>query len=89
MFKDYERTNYFTKRYEKLDKITQNIIIKTIRQLFTEPLPNSLRFKKVKGCQGIYEISGNMDIRITFSIDGEKNIIFRNCGHHDEVLKNP
>jgi mRNA-degrading endonuclease YafQ of YafQ-DinJ toxin-antitoxin module len=89
MFKNLQRTNYFTKQYIKFDRVTQKIIDKAIVQLFSEPLPNSLRFKKIKGCQEIYEISGNMDIRITFSIDGEKNIIFRNCGHHDEVLKNP
>lgn len=73
----------------KLDRAIQKVINKAIVQLFSEPLPNSLRFKKVKGYRGVYEISGNMDIRITFSIDGKENIIFRNCGHHDEILCNP
>jgi mRNA-degrading endonuclease YafQ of YafQ-DinJ toxin-antitoxin module len=89
MFKNSKTLKRFDRAFIKLDRELRDCVQKAMRQLFSESLPNSLRFKKVKGHRGIYEISGNMDIRITFSIDDEKNIIFRNCGHHDEVLNNP
>ena len=89
MFNSSKTLKRFDRAFIKLDREFKDCVQKAMSNLFSEPLPNSLRFKKVKGYRGIYEISGNMDIRITFSIDGEENIIFRNCGHHDEVLSNP
>lgn len=51
----------------------------------------SLRIKKMKGHHNpeIWEISANMDIRITFHRIKPNTIVLRNCGHHDKTLKNP
>ncbi len=52
--------------------------------------PASLRIKKMQGKKGVYEMSANMDIRITFNYEKEPaRIILRNCEHHDRTIKNP
>jgi len=47
----------------------------------------SLRIKKIQGKKGIFEVSLNMDICITWQyIEGE--IYLRSMGRYDKTLKN-
>lgn len=76
----------FDKSYSKLaDKDQQ---AKAIEKFFLEPKPASLRIKKMEGQYGIFEMSANMDLRITFHFEKPDMIVFRNCGQHDITLKN-
>ncbi|UJL46667.1 cytotoxin [Virgibacillus sp. NKC19-16] len=84
-------TTSFVRKYKKLDTQSQNILKKTLKLMeenFSHP---SLRIKKMKGYQNpdIWEASASMDLRITFEIEKPKKVILRNCGHHDQTLKNP
>jgi len=85
----YRLTKRFEKQYNKLDKQSQRAIDKAIHQFFTNPRPNSLRTKKIKGCYGIFELSGTMDIRVTYHFERPNTVVFRNCRHHDDALRNP
>jgi mRNA-degrading endonuclease RelE of RelBE toxin-antitoxin system len=85
-----ERTEKFKKEYKKLCMEDRTAIDKALIKFFNEPKPASLRIKKIQGKNGVYEMSANMDIRITFNYEKEPaKIILRNCGHHDQTLKNP
>lgn len=79
----------FDKEYKKLDKISQKQIDKAIRLYFNNPQPKSLRLKKIVDSNGIFEMSANMDLRVTYHFEKPDIIVFRNCGHHNKVLKNP
>jgi hypothetical protein len=48
----------------------------------------SLRTKKIKGREDIWEARIDLHYRMTFEIEAE-TIFLRVVGHHDEVLKNP
>lgn len=85
----FRLTKRFEKQYSKLDKQSQRAIDKAIHQLFMNTKPNSLRPKKIRGRNGIFELSGTMDIRVTYHFEKPNIVVFRNCGHHDDVLKNP
>jgi mRNA-degrading endonuclease YafQ of YafQ-DinJ toxin-antitoxin module len=82
-------SNRFKRRYKKLDQRTKKVVKDTLDLLLEDFTHPSLRNKKVRGRESIREISGTMDIRITFRIEKPDMIILRNCGHHDDVLNNP
>jgi hypothetical protein len=48
----------------------------------------SLRIKKIKGREGIWEIRVDYHHRLTFEI-ADDTIFLRVVGNHDVVLKNP
>ncbi len=84
------RTKRFKREYKKLNEEDRHAIDKTLVKFFQGSKSASLRIKKMQGKKGVYEMSANMDIRITFSYEKEPvGIILRNCGHHDQTLKNP
>jgi len=79
----------FDKAFSKLDRESQTIIKKAIALMYTDLRHPSLRFKKMQGTKGIFEISGNMGLRITLHFEKPETAVLRNCGHHDKTLKNP
>jgi mRNA interferase RelE/StbE len=79
----------FDKSFKKLDHESQTIIRKAIALMYHDLKHPSLRFKKMQGTEYIFEISGNMDLRITFHFEKPETAVLRNCGHHDKTLKNP
>ena len=56
--------------------------------MIVNPRHPSLRSKKIKGTDYIFEASINMDIRITWQYISD-GILLRNIGEHDQTLKNP
>ncbi len=80
--------NKFRKTYEKLPKDIQKKVDKQIVILSKDFNHPSLRTKKIKGSEGIWEARIDIHYRATFEIVDD--IIFlRVVGNHDEVLKNP
>jgi mRNA interferase RelE/StbE len=61
---------------------------KKLDLLADNPKHPSLRTKKIKGSEGIFEASINMDIRMTWEFY-EDGILLRNIGKHDKTLGNP
>jgi len=55
-----------------------------------DPMHPSLRSKRVRGTNAIWESSVNMNVRFTWQRGPKKGlIIMRNIGTHDQSLRNP
>jgi mRNA-degrading endonuclease YafQ of YafQ-DinJ toxin-antitoxin module len=74
--------------YRQLGQGQQKAIQKALRLLAENIRHPSLRVKRVQGTKGIWEASATISLRITFQREKDL-IILRNCGEHDETLKNP
>lgn len=81
----------FTKTFEKsLKKLTsseQKQVAVKLKILQTAPFHPSLRTKKIKGFESLFECSVNMDIRILWRYEGSEIIITLDIGHHSIVDK--
>ena len=58
-----------------------------VELLAENPLHPSLRTKHIKGTDGLFECSVNMDIRIIWYYEGTKLMILHDIGHHDILQK--
>jgi mRNA-degrading endonuclease RelE of RelBE toxin-antitoxin system len=85
---DFIFTERFKKSYKKLPKDEQKALHKKLSLMGRNPHHPSLRTKKVRGTNDIFECSVSMSIRMTWKHDSE-SIVLRVVGKHDEVLKNP
>lgn len=83
-----QRTERFKRMYRQLGQGQQKAIQKALRLLAENIRHPSLRVKRVQGTKGIWEASATISLRITFQREKDL-IILRNCGEHDETLKNP
>jgi len=88
-----ELSRRFEKQYLRLINSDQHLrvsIQKTLAHLLNFPPAHpSLRLKRVKGTDGVYECSVNMDVRITLEFENEGVFLLRNIDHHDEALRRP
>lgn len=80
----------FTKAFEKdlkrLSANEQKMVARKLKIMIENPFYPSLRTKKVKGMDGIFEMSVNMDIRIIWKYEGDVIILLLDIGHHKEML---
>jgi len=58
-----------------------------LSQKLLNPYHPSLRTKKIKGFEGLFECSVNIDIRILWRYEGSDIIITLDIGHHSIVDK--
>ncbi len=83
---------FFTERFKKDYKVfsgdLKKIIKTKLKVLSGNPHHPSLRTKKIKGKEDIFETSINMSIRITWNYY-EGKILLRAIGEHDRTIKNP
>ena len=78
----------FQKHYKKLTQ-TEKKQIKVKVEMFSEnPLHPSLRTKRIKGTEDLFECSVNMYIRIIWYYEDEQLILLLDVGHHD-ILDKP
>lgn len=77
----------FKKSYKKLSIREKEACKNKLSLLMENPGHPSLRTKKIKGIDGIWESSVNMDIRILRFYEGEELIILLDVGHHDILNK--
>lgn len=86
-----ETTRRFDRQYAKLVRANPGIrpaMHKTLQLLERFPPAHpSLRFKRVRGTDGLYECSVNMDIRITLEFVGNDTFLLRNIDHHDPAFR--
>lgn len=78
----------FRKQALSLPYNTKQLLKKKILLFLKNPRHPSLRTKKIKGQGNIFELSINMNIRITWQYT-EDGFFFRNIGEHDKTLKTP
>jgi len=83
---------FFSERFKKDYKLfsddLKKIINSKLKILSENPLHPSLRTKKIKGKEDIFETSISMSIRMTWNYY-EVRILLRAIGEHDKTLKNP
>jgi mRNA-degrading endonuclease RelE of RelBE toxin-antitoxin system len=83
---------YFSEKFRKDYKLFSNDIKKVIKAklkiLSENPYHPSLRTKKIKGQEDIFEISINTSIRMTWNYY-EGKILLRAIDEHDRTIKNP
>ena len=82
------RTQRFKRAYQELKPEDRSLADKAIRFLATNTRYPSLRVRKIKGTEGIWEARVSRSIRMTFQMQGDL-VILRNIGQHDEALGSP
>ena len=82
------RTDRFKKAWSLLAERDKKSARKAIENLVANVKYPSLRVKKMKGTDKIWEARASHSLRITFDID-TNTIVLRNIGHHDQTLKQP
>ena len=81
-------SDLFLDGVQRLSFDAKKALKKKLDLLADNPKHPSLRTKKIKGREVIFEASVNMDIRITWEFY-EDGILLRNIGRHDKTLNNP
>ena len=76
-------TQRFQKQYQSLTTQEKNQVIKKLELLAENPIHPSLRTKRIRGADRLFECSVNMDIRIIWYYEGDMMIILLDVGHHD------
>ena len=82
------RTERFKKSWEQLSKTEKSLAQKAITNLESDIRYPSLRTKKIKGVDDIWEARVSLYLRITFQIERDV-ILLRNIGRHDETISRP
>lgn len=76
-------TKRFEKHFKKLTSTEKAQIKEKVTRLSENPLHPSLRTKRIKGTDGLFECSVNMDIRIIWYYEESKLIMLLDVGHHE------
>jgi len=82
------RTEGFKKAWRQLTEEQKASGQKTIEILVTNMRYPSLKVKRIKGTEYIWEARVSRSLRMTFQIEGD-TIILRNIGQHDKTLDRP
>jgi mRNA interferase RelE/StbE len=80
-------TRTFEKSLKRLTPIEQKQVAEKLKILLTNPRHPSLRTKKIKGFEGLFDCSVNMDIRILWRYEGSEIIVTLDIGHHSVLRK--
>ena len=83
-----EYSDSFHEGVRWLSPETKKQLKKKLELMVENPRHPSLRSKKIQGIDGIFEVSVNMDIRMTWQYT-EDGILLRKIGEHDKTLSNP
>lgn len=82
------RTDGFKKAWQHLNEEEKALARKAVKNLVMDIGYPTLRVKKIRGTEHIWEARASRSLRLTFQIEGD-TIILRNIGHHDETLERP
>ena len=81
-------TRRFIRAYEQLRPEEQEAILEAVDRVQPDRDHPSLWTKKIQGRLDIWEVRASRDLRLTCQFAPD-HIVFRVCGHHDEVLRRP
>ncbi|MBI2912587.1 MAG: hypothetical protein HYY03_01555 [Chloroflexi bacterium] len=73
--------------FRRLPKPIRDETYEKLALLLENPAHPSLRVKRIRGTERIWELSVTMNYRITFEMQGDR-LILRRVGTHD-VLRSP
>ena len=83
-----EFTRRFIRAYEQLRPEEQQAILQAVDRVQSDRDHPSPRTKKIQGRLDIWDVRASRDLRLTCQFAPD-HIVFRVCGHHDEVLRRP
>lgn len=78
------RADRFKKDYQKLPSDIQQRVEQKLRFLLRDPRHPSLRVRKLRGVEGLWELSVTMNYRVIFEIEGEYCVLL-GVGSHSIV----
>lgn len=78
------KNKYYRLVEANFEQLERHLLIKLLQ---TSPFRPSSRTKKIKGFDGLFECSVNMDIRILWRYEGTEIIITLDNRHHSVVDK--
>lgn len=81
-------SDHFLKSVIQLPDDIKKSLKEKLGLMADDPKHPSLRTKKIKGHDKIFEASITMNIRMTWEYH-EDGILLRNIGRHDKTLNNP
>lgn len=81
-------TGRFEREYKKLPPDIKSTTKEKLKLFVNNISHPSLRVKKIKGTDNIWEVSITMNYRFTFE-KIKDGYLLRNIGPHDKTLKNP
>jgi mRNA interferase RelE/StbE len=84
----FQFTRRFERSYALLTEENAERVRGALRLLEENPRHPSLRMKKIRGTDGIWEIRAGLSIRLTFEMKDDL-VLLRNVGPHDAALKKP
>ena len=73
----------FKKHYKKLTDNEKNQFKSKLKIFVKNPNHPSLRTKRIKGTDELFEFSVNMDIRVIWFYENSTLVAFVDIGHHD------
>ena len=76
-------TERFEKHYKKLSAAEKSQFHKKIAVFVENPRHPSLRSKPIRGSNGLFEFSVNMDIRVIWIYEGDLLVALIDIGHHN------
>jgi len=76
-------TERFQKNFKKLNANEKKVLKNKLEILKQNPMHPSLRTKRIKGMDNLFECSVNMDIRIIWYYERDRIIVLLDVGHHD------
>lgn len=79
-------TKEFEKNLKSLTTKEQKLVANKLKLLLQNPFYPSLRTKKVKGLDSVFEMSVNMDIRILWKYENGTILLLLDIGHHKNML---
>ena len=83
-----EFTRRFIRAYEQLRPEEEQAILQAVDRVQSDRDHPSPRTKKIQGRLDIWEVRASCDLRLTCQFAPD-HMVFRVCGHHDEVLRRP
>lgn len=84
----FTRTHLFKRDYKELPEKIKQRADKALGHLATKPSHPSLRIKKIRGTENIWEARITKKYRFSFQMISNAYIL-RRIGKHDNVLKKP
>ncbi|MEX0682917.1 MAG: hypothetical protein WD904_10570 [Dehalococcoidia bacterium] len=87
MAREFVTRRAFDRSFKRLPKHIQADAIEKFARFLDDPSHPSLRVKRVKGTEDIWEMSVTMNYSVTFEVE-EERLILRRIGTHD-ILRHP
>jgi mRNA-degrading endonuclease RelE of RelBE toxin-antitoxin system len=84
--REYQTLREFDRSFKRLPERIRSEVMEKLERFIADPTHPSLRVKRVKGTDRIWEMSITMNYRLTFEVD-EKRVLLRRIGTHDGLWR--